>query len=188
MNDRKTMPEPEWIVRGATGAPLVGRFPLGIDVERLRAETSGLLEKHPLIFESTRQLALQIRPGSTDPWYESCYQEKDIAPEQEYDTLNPELEGTYLAEVLAGFPFTVFRARLLGVDPRHCYSVHRDATPRVHVAIETTEHAVFVFVDENNVFRMPADGDAYFVDTRHTHTALNGARDLRLHLVVGAAA
>lgn len=169
------------------GSGLVKRVELGLDFERLRAESLSLIDRVPMIFTGTTQLALQHRLGATDPWYESCYQEKDIAPEREYNVLNPELSGTYLEEALAAFPFDVCRARLMGLDSRCCYSVHRDDSARYHVAIDTSEHALFIFVDKNEVVRIPADGDAYFVDTREVHTAMNGARTSRLHLIVAAA-
>ncbi len=169
---------------GQQPVPLLGRVSLDLDIPRLRAEVDALLQRHPMVFESTKQLALQMRQGSTDPWYESCYQEKDIAPEESYDTLIPELAGSYLAEALRRFPFPVYRARLMGLTPRTCYSVHRDATARYHVAVNTSEHALFIFVDQDRVIRVPADGDAYFVDTREVHTAMNGGRELRIHLVV----
>jgi hypothetical protein len=173
--------------RSLAPVPLAGRIALNLDVPRLQGEVDALLDRHPLIFDSTKQLALQMRAGSDDPWYESCYQEKDIAPEESYDTLIPELRGSYLADVLASFPFPICRARLLGLTPRTCYSVHRDATARYHVAINTSEHALFIFVEQDRVIRVPADGNAYFVDTREVHTAMNGGRDLRTHLVVAAA-
>lgn len=165
---------------------LVDRIDLGLDVQRLRAEVSDLIERVPMIFEETTQLALQLRPGSTDPWYESCYQEKDIAPEPEYNVLNPELAGSHIGEILGAFPFPVYRARLMGLAGRRCYSVHHDATARYHIAVDTTPHALFVFVEHNVVVRIPADGNAYFVDTREEHTAMNGARATRIHLVVAA--
>ncbi|MET7869460.1 hypothetical protein [Streptomyces cyaneofuscatus] len=171
---------PEWVVDG-----LVAKVRLGLDAEALRMAASELIARHPLIHDSTKQLSLQIRKGSDDPWYESCFRDADIAPETEYDMLNPELEDTYFKEVFAAFPFPVFRARLMALTSRHCYSVHHDETPRFHVAIETSKHAPFVFVDRNEVFRVPADGDGYWLDTRQEHTAMNGASDLRIHLVVG---
>ncbi|BCL17335.1 hypothetical protein [Micromonospora sagamiensis] len=179
-----------WIVSadgegGGTG--LVGRIDLDLDVDELAHAADELLRHHPLIFDQTQQLAVQVRPGSSDPWYESCYQEKDIAPEHEYAELNPELKGTYFEEVVARFPFPVFRTRLMALTARTCYSVHRDDTARLHVAIRTSEHAAFVFVERNEVFRVPTDGNAYLLNTTEVHTALNGARDLRLHLVAGAA-
>ncbi|MFI7632992.1 hypothetical protein [Nonomuraea sp. NPDC049400] len=181
----------KWIVpTSAVGGPtngLVGRIDLGLDPDLLATAADALLMRHPLIFDQTRQLALQVRPGSHDPWYESCYQEKDIAPETEYSELNPELRGTYFEEAFDSFPFPLFRARLLALDARTCYSVHRDDTARLHVAIKTSEHAPFVFVERNEVFRVPADGNAYLLDTTEVHTAMNGARELRLHLVAGAA-
>jgi hypothetical protein len=178
----------EWLVRGrqSTAPPLAGRIRLNLDISRLRHEVHELLGRHPLIFDSTRQLAVQMRVGSADPWYESCYDEKDIAPERSYDTVHPELRGSYLAEALASFPFRVYRARLLGLAPRTCYSVHRDETARYHVAITTSEHALFIFVEQDRVLRVPADGHSYLVDTREEHTAMNGGRELRLHLVVAA--
>jgi hypothetical protein len=166
---------------------LAGRIMLGLDVPRLRAEVAELLSQYPLIFDSTRQLALQMRAGSDNPWYESCYQEKDIAPETAYDTLIPELRGSYIADVLAGLPFPACRARLMALTPRTCYSVHRDSTVRYHIAISTSEHALFIFVERERVVHVPADGNAYFVDTRELHTAMNGGRELRTHLVVGTA-
>ncbi|MFE0589863.1 hypothetical protein [Micromonospora echinospora] len=179
-----------WIVSadekdGGTG--LVGRIDLDLDVDELAKAADELLTHRPLIFDQTQQLAIQMRPGSSDPWYESCYQEKDIAPETEYDQLVPELRGTYFEEVVARFPFPVFRTRLMALTARTCYSVHRDDTARLHVAIRTSEHAAFVFVERNEVFRVPTDGNAYLLNTTEVHTALNGARDLRLHLVAGAA-
>jgi len=180
----------QWLVHGRSSlddpAPLVGRLGLNLSAPRLRDEVDALLARHPMIFESTTQVALQMRPGSADPWYESCYQEKDIAPEHHYDTIIPELRGSYIAEALESFPFPVYRARLLGLTPRTCYSVHRDATARYHIAIKTSEHALFIFADEDRVVRVPADGDAYFVDTREVHTAMNGGRELRIHLVIAA--
>ena|SRR5579859_2419185 len=165
---------------------LAGQITLALDVARLQAEIADLLGRHPLIFDSTRQLALQMRPGSEDPWYESCYQEKDIAPEPEYDTLIPELRGSYIAEALACLPFRACRARLMALTPRTCYSVHQDATMRYHIAISTSEHALFIFTERQKVVHIPADGNAYFVDTREHHTAMNGGRELRTHLVVGS--
>lgn len=175
-----------WVVRAPGRADgLVGRISLGLDPGRLEHAAAKLLESHPLVFTGTQQLALQMRHGSTDPWYESCHQEKDIAPESEYSHVIPELLGGYFDEVLTRFPFPVFRARLLALTSRHCYSVHRDETPRVHVAVRTSEHAAFIFVERNEVFRVPADGDAYLLDTTEVHTAMNGGREPRLHLVVG---
>jgi hypothetical protein len=181
-----SMPDTALVPAGQpTSDPLVTRYETLFDVDKLRSATEELLSEHPLIFDTTKQLALQVRKGSTDPWYESCYQESQIAPEREYDTLNPELRGTYFEEVIDRLPFPVVRARLLALEPRSCYSVHRDETARYHIAIDTTPHALFVFVERNEVFRVPADGNLYWLDTREVHTAMNGGRDLRIHLVLG---
>lgn len=165
-------------------------FPLeGVqfDVERLKYETDALLRRVPLAFDLTRQLSLQTFEGSTDPWYDGCRKQREIGRDADYDKIVPELVGTYFAEVLSGLPFKPFRARLMSLDPQICYSVHRDQTPRYHMAIHTSYDARFVFVERQEVVHIPADGSVYFVDTREEHTAFNGAPTARVHLVLGGA-
>jgi hypothetical protein len=170
-----------WLVDG-----LIAKVKLDLDVEALRKATYDVIAQHPLIHESTRQLSLQHRKGSENPWYESCLEGGEVRPvDTDYATLNPGLENTYFAEVFSSFPFPVFRARLMALAPRYCYSVHQDQTARLHLAIDTSEHAPFIFVERNEVFRIPADGNGYWVDTREVHTAMNGGSEERLHLVVG---
>jgi aspartyl/asparaginyl beta-hydroxylase len=168
-----------------------GRLCFGLDcqfdIAKLRTATEKLLAEVPLAYEQTRQIALQTFTSSTDPWYDGTRRQSQIGRDTDYDQLVPGLRGTYFEELFAALPFKPFRARLMSLDPKIAYSVHRDETPRFHIAINTSEHARFVFTEKEHVIHIPADGRVYFVDTREEHTAFNGGSEPRLHLVVGGA-
>ncbi|MEV7007461.1 aspartyl/asparaginyl beta-hydroxylase domain-containing protein [Streptosporangium sp. NPDC051022] len=165
--------------------PLTSRIELDIDPGRLRESVASLLERHPLVYEGTRQLALQHRPGATDPWHEGCLRQSLISADSDFTEVHPELRDGYLGEVFDRLPFRPVRTRIMALDPRYCYSVHRDQTPRYHLAVTTSEHARFVFVEHDKVLNIPADGNLYYVDTRHLHSAFNGGDEMRVHLVFG---
>jgi hypothetical protein len=160
------------------------RLDVAFDLQRLRQETETLLTEIPWAFESTKQIALQMRAGSENPWHESCRAQREIRDERDYRVLIPELRGTYFETVLESLPFEPCRARLLGLVRRACYSTHRDPRPRYHIAIVTSPHALVVFPEAQLVVNIPADGCVYYLDTREPHTALNGGEELRIHLVV----
>ncbi|MEV8451662.1 aspartyl/asparaginyl beta-hydroxylase domain-containing protein [Streptomyces sp. NPDC052095] len=164
---------------------LTSRTDLDIDPGELRASVARLLERHPLVFEGTRQLALQHRPQASDPWYEGCLRQSLISSDTDFTEVHAELRDSYLGEVFDRLPFAPVRTRIMALDPKHCYSVHRDPTPRYHLAVTTSEHARFVFVEHDRVVNIPADGHLYYVDTRQLHSAFNGGDDLRIHIVFG---
>ena len=64
-----------------------------------------------------------------------------------------------------------------------CYSYHYDLTPRVHIPLTSNEKCMFII--EDKVYRLPADGSVYFVNTKLFHTALNANREdfERTHIV-----
>lgn len=76
----------------------------------------------------------------------------------------------------------LYRTRIMKLKPRECYSYHFDRTPRVHLAVDTHEHC---FISINNMLQhVPADGNAYWIDTRQYHTAMNCTLDFeRIHIV-----
>lgn len=76
----------------------------------------------------------------------------------------------------------LYRTRIMKLQPKQCYSVHKDRTPRVHLVTETDPRCLFI--QGSKAFHIPADGYAYYIDTRKEHTALNGTLDLeRIHIV-----
>ena len=73
-------------------------------------------------------------------------------------------------------------SRLMSLNPRECYSWHHDTSPRIHFPLITNDKCLFIL--EDNVYQMPV-GNAYYVDTRKEHTALNGNKKdfIRYHIV-----
>lgn len=137
-----------------------------------------LLAEIEMLPEWGEQISLQGIPGNTDH-FQSCGKFMEISrPETDYtEPLFPEL--TYLNFVIADLGLA--RARLMRLEPRFCYTWHADPSPRVHVPLITNPGALFIL--ENEAFHMPADGSFYVVDTRKNHTALNGGKEDRIHLV-----
>ena len=79
--------------------------------------------------------------------------------------------------------YEMFRTRAIALKQNRAYSIHQDLTPRIHIPLETNDNCLFILNDV--VYRLPADGSIYFVDTTLPHTALNGNRNVftRTHIV-----
>lgn len=149
------------------------------DLARLKTEA------HSLMFDSTNgvystQRSLQT-DGSAD-WDISTGSKPDI-DESVWDKLHPELAGTWWEEFFATLPLKVYRARLLTIQPRTCYSIHTDRTPRIHIAIDTHPQARFIFTNPPALRHIPADGHAWWIDTTKEHSAMNGSLKPRIHFV-----
>ncbi len=75
----------------------------------------------------------------------------------------------------------MYRSRLMNMPPKYCYSYHKDPTQRMHIPLITNENCFFVIEDE--VIRLPANGNHYLIDTRKKHTFVNASFEKRLHIV-----
>ena len=76
----------------------------------------------------------------------------------------------------------MFRTRLMSMEPRSCYTYHKDTTKRIHIPL-ITNNAAFMVI-EDKCYWYPADGNYYLADTTKFHTFVNGHRDQhRLHIV-----
>lgn len=75
----------------------------------------------------------------------------------------------------------MYRSRLMNMRPKYCYTYHRDPTQRIHIPLLTNENCFFVIDDQ--VLRIPADGNHYLIDTRKMHTFVNASFKERLHIV-----
>ncbi len=112
---------------------------------------------------------------------------EDIVNERDYSELVPHARGTYFEHVHSELNkrFVVGRMRVLSKAIYNCNSWHRDPEPRVHVPIISNPGSLFVV--NHHCTHVPADGSAYFTDTRGYHTALNGGLVDRVHLVAAIA-
>jgi hypothetical protein len=104
-------------------------------------------------------------------------EEKD---ELKYAIINHSIEHTEIAKIIQ--KYQGFRARIMRMDSRRCYSVHKDPTARIHIPIETNDQCWMVWPYNNLCASMPT-GNIYFVDTTKSHTFLNAGLDPRIHLM-----
>lgn len=143
---------------------------MSIDVERILLE----LEILP---DYDTQIGLQGVFGIPDPFY---------ATGRITDKAHTEEQFT---EFLFNIPYTnsilqqlsVYRARVMRMRPKTCYTYHQDWTKRMHIPLVTNPNC-FLIVDDQ-VLRYPADGDSYIVDTTKMHTAVNASLEDRIHIV-----
>jgi hypothetical protein len=79
--------------------------------------------------------------------------------------------------------YSMFRTRVMKMIKGTAYGIHVDNTPRIHIPLETNENCLFIIDDV--VYRMPADGSVYFAYTTKPHTAINDNtnRFIRTHIV-----
>ena len=134
---------------------------------------------------------VQYSEYDDDIWTDGCgslskrihKRQKEITTGKEYCILNPLYKGTIFEEIINDLGST--RARVMIKEEKTAYSVHSDLSSRCHLALETNSDAYFVFPKEQKVFHIPADGNAYIVDTTRLHTFINCGPE-RTHLVFDA--
>jgi hypothetical protein len=113
-----------------------------------------------------------IAPIRTTPLLESdftelCTQFKGTLFEEAYNALNAR--------------YTVGRIRLLNSKPKSCLTWHMDGTTRIHYPIKTQDGCFMVI--ENEVKHLETN-IWYHTNTLSNHTAFNGSKYERMHLVV----
>lgn len=150
-----------------------------VDLVRLKTEAHTLMYDYPNgVYHTQRSLQTD---GSAD-WNSTTGSRPDI-DESVWDKLHPDLTGTWWQEFFTTLPFKVYRARLLTIHPRTCYSIHTDRTPRIHIAIDTHPQARFIFTNPPALRHIPDDGYAWWIDTTKEHSAMNGSLKPRIHFV-----
>ena len=178
----------------------IRRLDVGVDIDQLRSAALGLLSDEHDQGNGFHTLNVTQRPGSVAPTVEDLsgryymrdehYVEQAHDPEVDetlYTELHPLVRDTYVAEVVEIMRSVapIGRVRLLAKDPYNCNSWHRDPEPRLHIPIVASPGSLFIV--NNHVTHLPADGSIYFTDTRGYHTALNGGPGSRLSLVAAIA-
>lgn len=102
---------------------------------------------------------------------------------QQFCCLQPSLIGTAIEDYIHWLELPIYRTRIMVMRPKTAYSVHFDSSPRIHLPVTTNKHCFFIFKDPAELIHMPADGSSYAVDTRETHSFMNGGDDIRIHIV-----
>ena len=105
-----------------------------------------------------------------------------IKVQSEYIILNEVYEGTVFADIIRDVNGE--RSRIMEMNAYTSYSVHKDQSPRYHLALITNPNAYFIFPTLNEIMHIPADGYLYEVDTTILHSFVNCGPDDRTHLVI----
>ncbi len=110
--------------------------------------------------------------------------------ESEFDTIHPILSGTYTEQVINDIKSKysgIGRIRWLMLQPKTCYSMHKDPDwYRLHIPIKTNTSCFFI-VDEA-YFQTQEEGKLYVIHPQWPHTAANSnLYTERLHIVFDTA-
>ena len=155
------------------------------DIDRLAAESLELFEK----YGSSVQISLKHRENANkdslwDDGIGSAIGDGQFLNTKEYIVLNEMLKGSYIEKIHNTIvkDYSFGRMRLMKLSGRQCMSLHVDLEKRIHIPIITNKNCLMI-VDEE-VIHMPADGNAYLVNTTKRHTALNSNLNFdRIHLM-----
>lgn len=116
-----------------------------------------------------------------------------------YNKLNSLLKGTETEKAFNFISYNlgmvVGRSRVMRLNGRSCYSLHRDVCKRVHLALHSSGESYLLFSNRgknsdsvNNsqncdLVNIPSDGRLYLTNTLKYHTALNTGLEQRTHIV-----
>ncbi len=110
------------------------------------------------------------------PHYETPLTERD------FTVLCDQFKGTAFEEVYNELTkhYSVGRVRIMKSKSKTCLTWHVDSTPRLHFPIKTQEGCFMIIDDE--VKHLPQE-TWWYADTVLPHTAFNGSKEDRIHLV-----
>jgi hypothetical protein len=97
--------------------------------------------------------------------------------------LKEEFKGTVWETLYNSLPVRKGEARIIILDPAHCYQIHADIDDRYHLNISGEECYLMDLIREQ-MFRLEQDGIWYNMDAGLLHTATNFGRRARIQLVV----
>ena len=97
--------------------------------------------------------------------------------------LKDEYKGTVWEKLYDSLPVSKGEARIIILDPAHCYQTHADIDDRYHLNI-LGEACYLIDLVREQMFRLEQDGIWYDMDASFLHTATNFGRRARVQLVV----
>lgn len=132
---------------------------------------------------SIPQISLQIDKNESWDCSSNWLKNSNSKSEFNFQNIHPSLKNSVFEIYLNSLPLKLFRTRIMIMNPKSSYSIHKDPTPRIHIPIVTNEQNAFLFPEHNFMFQMPADGSIFWVDTRKIHTFVNWSTISRIHIV-----
>ena len=97
--------------------------------------------------------------------------------------IKDEYKGTVWETLYNSLPVTKGEARVIILDPAHCYQLHADIDDRYHLNI-LGEACYLMDLVREQMFLLEQDGVWYDMDAGVLHTATNFGRCARIQLVV----
>lgn len=150
--------------------------------EKLLMEVNGLIQT--VKFSGNQIICQNLVEGSAD-WTIGIGKIEELKEKQEkkYKFVNPSLKGSCIESLI--HRFGGFRTRIMLMNPKNCYSVHADPTPRIHIPIITdSSQCWMIWPYDNECHRMPL-GMVYWADTTKKHTFINSSESVvRVHLIM----
>jgi hypothetical protein len=159
---------------------LISRIEQIQDYTELVKEVQDIVEKVDFKID---QIICQGRESDAEDWHLGTgrIDELEHKDEDSYINVFPSLSGTIIEKYIK--KYNGYRTRILQVRQRHCYSVHRDPTPRIHIPIVTNRDCWMVWPFDKEAQRLPP-GFAYWTDTTKFHSFMNGGTASRIHIVM----
>ena len=161
------------------------KTPYRYDIDAILKEWNSL---KPRLWEDMwyngNQTCLQYSDTCNDIFTEGCGSIKRAGgrTEEDFRLMNPLYEGTIFEEIITDM--CAHRTRIMTLSKRHCYSIHADTSPRLHLALETNKDALFFWPEDMVLKHIPADGYIYRTDTTRKHTFINCGSEERTHMVM----
>jgi hypothetical protein len=152
-----------------------------INFQTLQKEVLELVKK---INVNDNQLICQGLENGSNDWVTGVGRIEELEEQEErnYKFISPELRGTLLEKFIKDH--NGFRTRIMLMDSRKCYSIHRDPTPRLHLPIITNDQCWMIWPYKNECHQL-REGIVYRTDTTQDHTFVNGSLDqIRIHIVM----
>jgi len=102
--------------------------------------------------------------------------------ESDFTVICSQFKGTTFETVynMLNQHYILGRVRLMRLHPKTCLSWHNDDTPRLHFPLLTQEGCMMAIEDE--VMHLPKN-KWFMTETTAKHTAFNGSKSSRIHLV-----
>ena len=145
-------------------------MPETVDIERILLELE-------LLPEYDNQIMLQGLKENLDPFYGIANPPQRQHGMKYQECVTPIFDIPYTNSIIKD----LYRTRVMNMAPRTCYTYHTDPTGRFHIPLITNENCFFIIDDE--VVRLPANGEIYFIDTTKKHTFVNASSENRIHIV-----
>lgn len=151
------------------------------DFKALQTEVLDLFHKYS---KEENQIILQTNKEGIEDWYGGIGRVEDLESkiEDDYVHIQPSLKGSLIEKYI--LKYNGFRTRIMNLPPKVVYTVHADATKRIHIPIITNKHCWMIWPHNDYCIQLK-EGFSYETDTTLTHTAFNGSpMSHRIHIVM----